>query len=113
MKLILLLLVAVLAGAIIYPRYAEQTDTVCSAFEHKFAAVAALQARRPGQAAPQGLLEFLHDAVAGSQGQLAVAYIHERYPQLPPFIGCAVGYWRLSFDPDIAPVLRGIIKESK
>lgn len=91
MKLILLLLVALVAGAIIYPRYAEHTDTVCAAFEHKLATVAARQARNQGQTAPQGVLGFLQGAIAGSQGQLAAAYIQQRYPQLPPLVGCAVG----------------------
>jgi hypothetical protein len=110
MKLFLLLLVALAAGAIIYPRLAEQTDTVCAAFEHKVASVAAQQA---GANRQTGMLGFLQSAAAGSQGQIAAAYIHDRYPQLPPFIGCAVGYWRVSFDPDLAPLLRDIIKNRK
>jgi hypothetical protein len=113
MKLILLLLVALVAGAIIYPRYAEHTDTVCAAFEQKLATVAAGQAQHKGQAPSQGVVGFLQGAVAGSQGQLAAAYIHNRYPQLPPFVGCTVGYWRLSFDPDVTPLLRGVIKDRK
>mgnify|MGYP001551869094 CR=1 FL=1 len=113
MKLILLLLVALIAGAIIYPRHAEHTDTVCAAFEHRFATLVARQASQPGNTAPQGMLGFLQGAVTGSQGQIAAAYIHERYPQLPPLVGCTVGYWRLRFDPDVMPVLRGFIKESK
>ncbi len=107
MKLILLLLVALVAGAIIYPRHAEHTDTVCAAFEQRFATLAAQQARQPG---PQGMLGFVQGAVAGSQGQIAALYIHDRYPQLPAFIGCTVGYWRLNLDPDVIPLLRGLTK---
>ena len=113
MKLILLLLVALIAGAIIYPRYAERTDTVCAAFEHKLGAVAAQQTQARSQGAPQGLLGFLQGAVAGSQGQIAAAYIGERYPQLPAFVGCTVGYWRLSVDPDLTPLLRDAIRKEK
>lgn len=111
MKLILLLLVAVVAGAIIYPRYAEHTDTVCAAFEHKLATVAERQAGRQQQPAQQRLLGFLQGAITGSQGQIAAAYIHDRYPQLPPLVGCTVGYWRLSFDPDVTALWRGTFKD--
>jgi hypothetical protein len=112
MKPVLLLLVALAAGAIIYPRVAERTDTVCAAFEHKVASAAARQvgARQAGARRQAGMLDFLQRAVAGSQGQLAAAYIHDRYPQLPSFVGCAVGYWRVSFDPDLSPLLADVVK---
>ena len=118
MRLILLLLVALVAGAVIYPRTAEHTDTVCAAFEHQLGAVAAQQAALHNRNSPPGIpqggvLGFLQGAVAGSQGQIAAAYIRDRYPQLPPFVGCTVGYWRLNFDPDLTPLLRDVIQKGK
>lgn len=110
MKLLLLAVAALLAGAIIYPRYAEHTETVCAAFEHRLAATAMAQA---GPAPPRGLADFLNGALTSSQGRLAAAYIGEQYRDLPPLAGCTIGYWRLRFDPDVLPLLRKVLSSGK
>lgn len=114
MRILLLLLVALLAGSVIYPRYAENADTVCAAFEHKLNSVAQMQLRTPGGVIgrigqnPQyaGLKDMLAGVVASSRGMLAHNYVRQEYPMLPPVAGCAAAYWRLSFDPDLTPYLR-------
>lgn len=115
MKLILLLLAALAAGAVIYPRYAEGTDTVCAAFEHKLNSVAQRQLRAPDSALGAigrnpdyaGLPGLLSQIIAGSKGVLAENYVRESYPNLPPLAGCVAAYWKLSYDPDLTPYLRG------
>lgn len=119
MKLILLLLAALVAGAIIYPRYAEGTDTVCAAFEHKLNALAQTQLRQGAGALPGGLaadprlggiLSSLQAAVSASRGMLAEAFIREKYPQLPPLAGCVAGYWDITFNPDLSRYVPGGLK---
>lgn len=121
MKLTLLLLVALAAGAIIYPRYAEGTHTVCAAFEHKLNAVAQLQLGEQAATLPDavtrdpravGVLHFLQGAISASRGQLAAAYIRDRYPNLPPLAGCLAGYWKLTFDPNLTQYLHGVLKRA-
>jgi hypothetical protein len=114
-KLTLLLLAALLAGAVIYPRYAEGTATVCAAFEHKLNMVAQAQLRSPAglggahASDPKysGLPALLAQIVASSQGALAQNYVQETYPNLPPLAGCVAAYWKLTADPDLTPYLRG------
>lgn len=108
------MLVALLAGSMIYPRYAEGTDTMCEAFEHKLNSVAQLQLRSPGGVMGRigqdphyaGLKDMLAGVVASSRGMLASNYVRQEYPLLPPFAGCTAGYWQLSFNPDLTPYLR-------
>lgn len=111
--MLLLLLAALLAGAMIYPRYAEGTDTVCAAFEHKLNAVAQSQLNRPDGLVGRighdpryaGLAAMLSRVVAGSQGELAANYVRQEYPMLPPIAGCTAAYWKLTADPDLSPYL--------
>src|ERR1700712_2215267 len=106
MKFLILLVAVIVAGAFLYPPYAERTDTVCAAFEKRVATLAGQQAKDlpssissdPRAAA---VLGAIHGTASVSSGLLAESYVRDQFPQLPANVGCVAGYWKTKFDPDL------------
>lgn len=113
MRTLLLLIILLLAGAWFYPPYAEGTENACSALEKRMSTLAQAEAQRAvpaGKAADPritAMLEVMKSAVASAQGAIAQAYIREKFPQLPPSVGCVAGYWKFTVDPDLSQFFKG------
>ncbi len=90
-----LLFVAAVAGGVGYgyPLWNEHASTTCQAVENRFFSMAAPAGTetRPARvleiAMARNWLEPL------SNGAIAASQAKQRYPALPPDLGCAVGYW--------------------
>ncbi len=83
---LLLLLVALVVGAIVYPRYAEHTDDACAAFSKRL----------------EMLTRTAHlQSSPSNYNDLANAYMQAQYPQLPAAVRCTIAYWTTMVNPDI------------
>jgi hypothetical protein len=112
MKFLLLLIILVGAGAWFYPPYAENTANACGAFEKKLnvlvqAEVKKLPPSLTGDPRVAGLVGFMNQAVQAANGIMAESYIRDKFPQLPPAVGCVVAYWKITFDPDLQQYVKG------
>lgn len=112
MKLLLILLLGAAGAAWFYPPYAEQTETVCAAFEKKLGTLVQGETKRlpPALGADPrvtALMGLMNSAIGAADGLLAEYYIKDNYPQLPPSAGCVVAYWKVTFDPDLTQYLKG------
>ncbi len=92
-------LIVVAGIAVGYPLVNEEQKSPCSALEQKIAALV----RASGKSG-----DVLAGALAGvvgslSEGALAAAAMKDRYPNLPPSIGCTITYWDLIFNPGKLP----------
>jgi hypothetical protein len=90
-----LLAAGVLAAGVgyLYPLWNEHASTTCQAVEKRFFTISPAEAdghpaRLLSLAVARVYLEPL------SHGRVAAAEAKGRYPDLPPDLGCAVGYWR-------------------
>ena len=93
-----LIFLAVIVSAVFdYPMLNEQASGVCSAAERRFLSLAAL-AQGDGTSSPLGLA--VAGALGSASGGLMGASVAKReFPDVPPFIGCTVLYWRMFSDP--------------
>ena len=112
----LLILLALLApGAWFAPQFAEGANAPCPALEQRIAALVKAEGSRlatdlAADAPIAGLLGIIRGALAdASRGALADAYVRDRFPQLPPDLACIAAWWKLRFDPDLAPIMRGLL----
>ena len=108
MRTLFLLIILLVAGAWFYPPYAENTENACAALEKKMSALGQAEAQRAMPAGKTGdpriaaMLDVMKATVANAQGAIAQAYIREKFPQLPPSVGCVAGYWKFTLDPDLS-----------
>lgn len=112
MKFLLLLIIAAAAGAWYYPPYAENTPNACAAFEKRLNTLVQAQAQNLPPSLSKdprmaGLLGMLNQAVQAANGMIAQTYIHDKFPQLPPALGCVAAYWKITFDPDLTQYIKG------
>jgi hypothetical protein len=108
----IVLVALVAAAAFFVPPFLEGTPNVCSAFEHKIGVlVQAETAKLPPALANDpkiaAMMNALRTTTGAANGLLAEAYIHDKFPQLPPVAGCAAAYWKVTFDPDLAQYAKG------
>ena len=75
-----------------YPLVQEDIGSECRALERRIIALASPTA---GDAAALAALQTL------SGGSLAMTAAKEKYPDLPPAVGCSIAYWQTVFDPDV------------
>jgi hypothetical protein len=101
-----LLFGAALAGAVGfgYPLWNEHAASSCQALEQRMVAMAAPPgpaglAARAGHALQLAVVRQWLEPVSG--GALAAAEMKQRYPGLPPEIGCAAAYWTSLLDPRV------------
>ncbi len=98
MKMFLLLIALVGAGALFYPSWHEHTASACEALNKRAGEIANQEMRAlpyaTAQSAPQGLLR-------DSSGGVVAATLDTVLPGAPAAVGCAVGYWRLVASPDL------------
>lgn len=84
-----------------YPLWNEHASSPCQAMERRFIVMASPPAQealalRPGRAIELAVLREVLEPV--SNGALAAAEMKQRYPALPPAIGCTVAYWSSLLD---------------
>ena len=84
-----------------YPLVNEETTSVCHAVERKFVIEAARSSTQKdlGAAMMMGLAGEL------SGGAFASAAVKGMYPNIPPFAGCLVTYYKMMFDPNFVQQL--------
>lgn len=103
-----LLFGAVLAAGVGYgyPLWSEGTHSTCQALEKRFIGMAAPDAAtaRPRHALEMAVLRSYVEPL--SSGRIAAAEMKQRYPALPPDLGCAVGYWTTLVDPRVETAVR-------
>lgn len=110
MKLLLLLVVLAVGGAFLYPPGAEHTDDVCGALGKRLGVLLrAGDSQLPGSTDPRiaGATSGLTRAV--TDNDLANAFMQGRYPQLPQTVRCAVAYWTMVADPDVAGMAKRVL----
>jgi len=83
---LLLVLVVLVVGAIVYPRYAEHTDDACAAFGKRLEMLT-----RTGHL----------PSSPGNYNDLANAYMQAQYPQVPAAVRCTVAYWTTMLNPEV------------
>jgi hypothetical protein len=81
-----------------YPSINEGANSACHALEKKVITTLAAHSPKHGNDARGDILGG-SVVSAFSQGELASIYIKQRYPNVPPMVGCATMYWRLMFNP--------------
>jgi hypothetical protein len=110
MKILILLIVLAGAGIFFYPRVAEHTDNACTALELRIAAVVQDQLKTlPAGADPRLAAALNAVRTAAPIGGLADAYVHDRFPALPPEIGCVGAYWKLMLDSNVTKFTAGAL----
>jgi hypothetical protein len=115
MKLLLLFIVVVGAGAYFYPQQHESTDTVCGALERRLAGLVRAEMQKVNRALPPQLADPRLTALLGQAqavvptGMIASAYVREKFPILPPSVGCVAAYWKTMVDPDISQYVMGAL----
>jgi hypothetical protein len=94
------------AGFFFYPQLNEEVKAPCHALERRVLSALPMSQAGLGRSDQAAARAFL-GAIAGnfSDGSVASALIKQRYPNVPPAIGCALTYWRVVFDPDTVPRL--------
>lgn len=111
---LLILLALAGAGAWLTPQFKEGAKGPCPALELR---VAQLVGREAGKlpanfAADPRISQFLamvKGAAASSGGAVAQSYVAHDFPGLPPNFACVGGWWKLLVDPDLGPVVRGLL----
>lgn len=103
MKIILLLIIVGLLGALFLPPQLESTHSNCEALTLRVRRMVEIElAKLPANVATAKALS----AIAAVRAQLPTgraiaAVIEARFPQVPPDAGCAVAYWATQIWPDI------------
>jgi hypothetical protein len=86
MRLLLIILVLVAGVFLGYPPLKEARDNECSALDQRFSDLTSHDAT--------GLLRVGPLYGSSSSEPSAEAYARDRFPSLPPPLGCALAYWR-------------------
>ncbi|MCX7383928.1 MAG: hypothetical protein NT133_21490 [Alphaproteobacteria bacterium] len=102
--MLLLLIIAVLAGAYFLPAQIEGTPTACDAVNARVrtmveAELAKLPANSAATAKAQGAATAAKAQMPG--GPAITALIQARLPAVPPQAGCAAAYWATQYWSDI------------
>ena len=99
---LLTLLALLAAGAWFAPQLAESANGPCPALELRVAALL----KADGGTLPPGLLDAVQGMARASGGALAQAYASDRFPQLPPDLGCVAAWWKLAIDRNAGGMAR-------
>ena len=108
MKLLILLIVLAGVGIYFYPGLNEHADGPCLALEKRVGRMVQEQigALPPGSD-PRLLAALTAVRNALPIGGVADAYVLDRFPALPPNIGCVGAYWKLLLDPNVTKFTSG------
>jgi hypothetical protein len=114
MKFLLILILGLAGFAWFYPPYIEGTENGCAAFEKKLGVLVQAETKKLPQALQTdprlaGALAMFSAALSAANGMLAQSYIADKFPQLPPSVGCIAAYWKITYDPDLQQYMKGRI----
>jgi hypothetical protein len=114
MKFLLILILGAAGVAWFYPQYIEGTENGCTAFEKKLGVLVQDETKKLPPAITSdprtaSLLSLFNAALGAANGMLAEGYIKDKFPQLPPSVGCVAAYWKITFDPDLQQYVKGRI----
>lgn len=94
----LLIIALILATPFILPLIFEGSSNDCSAVEQVM--IRKMSATRPSSSNGDVLTVMLINSLQRmSDGNFAKVAMAKRYPDLPPFVACAVGYWNIVTNP--------------
>ena len=100
---LLLILILLLSGLYFYPNIAENKSSACSALENKIVRI--INKDNDYNSILSLLIPTLSD------GYIVRSAINERYPDLPPAIGCIVTYYEIILEPQMKEDIRNSVKE--
>ena len=100
---LLLVLILLLLGLYFYPNIAEDKSSACSALENKIIRIINKDNDY------SSILSLLIPTLSG--GYIVRSAIKERYPDLPPAIGCIVTYYEIILAPQMEEDIRNSVKE--
>ena len=89
--LVLLVAATLFAIFLAYPPFAEQSDGECSALDQRYAGLGSHDAA--------GRLTVSPLYGSSSSSPSGAAFVRDRYPALPPTLGCALAYWKSMLNP--------------
>ena len=101
MTKLIILFIFILGVFVGYPLLNEDTGSVCSALERRLISTASHDQMRPQDEQERVKMAMVSGLQALSNGAFASSVIKEKYPNLPPSLGCAFTYWRLIIDPSV------------
>ena len=109
-----IVLALLVAGAWFAPQLIERADGPCPALQQRTVALLDAEIARlpPAMAADPRLgraRALMAEMMGASRGTMAEATIRERFPQIPSGVGCVVGWWKMTVDPDIGEMLRMLL----
>ena len=105
MKWLCLIVLAVGVGLIGWPLLNENASSTCSALEDLAARQIMANFRADPNATPGAVIWgnlLVNGVTALSQGKIAATNVKQSYPNLPPFVGCAMLYYQHVADPSLA-----------
>jgi hypothetical protein len=100
MKLISII-VLIIVGFLFYPQLIEDTDSSCAALEGRVIRLAT--ENKEGSVFASLFLRGF------SNGAFTQEIIKSKYPNLPPFIGCSIFYYRVILNPETVQKLKSYL----
>ncbi len=101
---LIIFVVGLLLIAVGFPMINEDASGPCSALEYRVASAVPMgDGTKPDDALASA---FIRAIVGASGGSLAAALVKQKYPNLPPVLGCTIAYWQTEFDPNALRSLR-------
>ena len=95
--------VLIAAGIIIYPQLNEDADGSCMALERKIATMYSSSVENADVGERLVVRWLLEGLLENSKGEIASEFVKNKLPYIPPFLGCVVSYWHISFDKSAIP----------
>jgi hypothetical protein len=91
----IILIVLVLVGVYFYPQLNEGTSSACGALEKRYI-------RTASSGSDAGKVVGALFTSGNNSGDLAASFVKTKQPNLPAPLGCAMYYYQIMFDPDVA-----------
>ena len=98
-RLLLLVLIAIPAGAWFFPQITDGGDSPCAAMERRIAIFVAQEIAKHPAAGDKLASQLLAQAQDSAR-----AIVHEKFPHLPRNIACAAGWWQMYRATDMRAV---------
>lgn len=108
MKWLCLTILAAAAGLLAWPLLNENTGSTCSAWEDLMARQVTYQISADQTMSREERMwtNLLANGVTAlSRGRIAATKVKQTYPNLPPFLGCAILYYQHTLDPSLTYTL--------
>lgn len=84
----------IVAGVLLFPLVTESASGSCHAVEKRFINTI----RKYGNEQDVGATLFLDIFSEAAKGEMAARLVKTKYPNLPPFVGCTIVYYKAVLD---------------